>query len=279
MAFQLPTGWRHHRHQPSRFRHRRFGLWRDAPGVPASARNITWLRPPAQRPVPHALSPAIQTIWSKEILFQAMPVLRFEQFAVKKTELGVMPGLTVNFMRYNNLPIPSGPLVEGIRMQTLAITAQQYRITVAEQGQGIAMSELLLNASFDDVLASSSRLLGRSMATYMDLEARSTIQSASSVVYGYSDHGPRPHHRPWHLQRRHAGRRHRPAHRQPGRRLLRSPRLRSRMRRPGAGDQEHPPPGRHLRLLHPPGAEPPAPGHPGVHRGHEVRRTGQLHAR
>ena len=55
------------------------------------------------------LSPAIQTIWSKEILFQAMPVLRFEQFAVKKTELGVMPGLTVNFMRYNNLPIPSGP--------------------------------------------------------------------------------------------------------------------------------------------------------------------------
>ena len=32
------------------------------------------------------LSPAIQQIWSKEILFQAMPVLRFEQFAVKKTE-------------------------------------------------------------------------------------------------------------------------------------------------------------------------------------------------
>lgn len=28
------------------------------------------------------LTPAIQTIWSKEILFQAMPILRFEQFAV-----------------------------------------------------------------------------------------------------------------------------------------------------------------------------------------------------
>ncbi len=33
------------------------------------------------------LSPAIQVIWSKEILFQSMPVLRYEQFAVKKTEL------------------------------------------------------------------------------------------------------------------------------------------------------------------------------------------------
>lgn len=28
------------------------------------------------------LSPVIQTIWSKEILFQALPILRFEQFAV-----------------------------------------------------------------------------------------------------------------------------------------------------------------------------------------------------
>ena len=132
------------------------------------------------------LSPAIQTIWSKEILFQAMPVLRFEQFAVKKTELGVMPGLTVNFMRYNNLPIPSGPLVEGIRMKTHGISAQQYRITVAEQGFGVAVSELLLNASFDDVMASASRLLGRNMALYMDVQARETLQSASSVVYGYS---------------------------------------------------------------------------------------------
>ena len=50
-----------------------------------------------------SLAPAIQVIWSKEILFQSMPVLRFEQFAVKKTELGVQPGLQINFMRYNNL--------------------------------------------------------------------------------------------------------------------------------------------------------------------------------
>ena len=131
------------------------------------------------------MGPAIQTVWSKEILFQAMPVLRFEQFAVKKTELGVMPGLTVNFMRYNNLPIPSGPLVEGIRMKTYGITAQQYRITVAEHGFAIAVSELLLNASFDDVMASASRLLGRNMALYMDTQARETLQSATSTVYGY----------------------------------------------------------------------------------------------
>ena len=48
--------------------------------------------------------------------------------AVKKTELGVQPGLTINFMRYNNLGAASA-LVEGVRMQTNALTASQFSIT------------------------------------------------------------------------------------------------------------------------------------------------------
>lgn len=133
------------------------------------------------------LTPAIQTIWSKEILFQSMPILRFEQFAVKKTELGVQPGLTINFMRYNNLGDAS-QLVEGVRMETNALTASQFSITVAEQGYAVAVSELLLNASFDDVMASASRLLGRNMALYLDKSARDTLLQASSVIYGYNKH-------------------------------------------------------------------------------------------
>lgn len=134
------------------------------------------------------LSQAIQTIWSKEILFQSMPILRFEQFAVKKTELGVQPGLTINFMRYNNLGAAS-QLVEGVRMQTNALTASQFSITVAEHGYAVAVSELLLNASFDDVMASASRLLGRNMATYLDVSARDTLMQATSVLYGYDKTG------------------------------------------------------------------------------------------
>ncbi len=130
------------------------------------------------------LGQAIQTIWSKEILFQSMPILRFEQFAVKKTELGVQPGLTINFMRYNNLGA-ANQLVEGVRMQTNPLSASQFSITVAEQGYAVAVSELLLNASFDDVMASASRLLGRNMALYLDLSAMNTLLQASSVLFGY----------------------------------------------------------------------------------------------
>jgi len=132
-----------------------------------------------------SLNQAIQTIWSKEILFQAMPILRFEQFAVKKTELGVAPGLRVNFLRYKNFAVDATPLTEGVRMTTNALTAEQIAITVAEHGYAVAVSELLLNASFDDVMASASRLLGRHMAQYLDVQARNTLSAATSAVFGY----------------------------------------------------------------------------------------------
>ena len=136
-----------------------------------------------------SLNQAIQTIWSKEILFQAMPILRFEQFAVKKTELGVAPGLRVNFLRYKNFSIDPTPLTEGVRMTTNALTAEQIAITVAEHGYAVAVSELLLNASFDDVMASASRLLGRHMAQYLDVQARNTLSAATSAVFGYDRSG------------------------------------------------------------------------------------------
>jgi N4-gp56 family major capsid protein len=135
------------------------------------------------------LSQAIQTIWSKEILFQAMPILRFEQFAVKKTELGVAPGLRVNFLRYKNFSVDATPLTEGVRMSTNALTAEQIAITVAEHGYAVAVSELLLNASFDDIMASASRLLGRHMAQYLDIQARDTLSAATSATFGYDRSG------------------------------------------------------------------------------------------
>jgi N4-gp56 family major capsid protein len=114
-----------------------------------------------------------------------MPILRFEQFAVKKTELGVAPGLRVNFLRYKNFAVDPTPLTEGVRMTTNALTAEQIAITVAEHGYAVAVSELLLNASFDDVMASASRLLGRQMAQYLDVQARNTLSAATSAVFGY----------------------------------------------------------------------------------------------
>ena len=45
----------------------------------------------------------VRAVYSKEIEFQAMPIMKFVQFADVKTELGTQPGLTIQMMTYNNL--------------------------------------------------------------------------------------------------------------------------------------------------------------------------------
>lgn len=103
---------------------------------------------------------------------------------MKKTELGVAPGLQVNFLRWRNLD-GAKTLVEGVRMETASLSAEQIVISVAEQGFAVAVTELLLNASFDDVMASAARLLGRNMASFLDGQCRDVLMNAVSVLYGY----------------------------------------------------------------------------------------------
>jgi len=130
----------------------------------------------------YQLSEAIMQIYSKEIYFWAQPVLRFEQFTVKKEELGVSPGLTVNMLRYNNLP-HGGSLTEGIRLQTNTLTGNQILITVTEHGNAVSTSELLLQTSFDDVMSSTAKLLGYDYAKVLDAELRDNFVGCTNVQY------------------------------------------------------------------------------------------------
>jgi N4-gp56 family major capsid protein len=55
---------------------------------------------------------------------------------------------------------------------------RQRQMCIRDSGKAVAVTELLLNAAFDDVMASSSRLLGRHMAQVMDGEARDALYAA-----------------------------------------------------------------------------------------------------
>jgi N4-gp56 family major capsid protein len=129
-----------------------------------------------------SLSQAVLTVYSKDIMFHAQPVLRYAQFATKKTELGVTPGLKITFMRYNNLDL-GGALEEDTPMGTQALTASQVHIEVKEYGNAVKVSELLLQSSFDDVLASGARLLGLDYAKVADIMFRNAILASPNVYY------------------------------------------------------------------------------------------------
>lgn len=133
------------------------------------------------------LSDSIIEVYSREILFEAQPLLRFEQFVTRKEELGVMPGEQINFLRYSSIADGDTALTETSNMTKNAITASQISITVGEQGYATQFTERLLQASFDDVMASASKLLGMHYANRLDSRIRDVLLTAANVKYAGSN--------------------------------------------------------------------------------------------
>ena len=129
-----------------------------------------------------------RVVYSREIEFKALPVMRFFQFATVKTELGTTPGLTIQMLTYDNLKL-GGKLTEGTRMTTQALSSSMKSITVEEKGNAVAVSELLLQSSFDDVMASATALLGRDYALVLDCELRDTALKGTNKVYASKANG------------------------------------------------------------------------------------------
>lgn len=134
------------------------------------------------------LDNAVRVVYSKEIEFKAMPNLRFFQFATVKTELGTTPGLTIQMLTYDNVKL-GGKLTEGVRINGQAMSTSMKSITVHEHGNAITVSQLLLVASFDDIMASATTLLARDYALVLDCALRDTALSGTNVVYARQEDG------------------------------------------------------------------------------------------
>lgn len=130
----------------------------------------------------------VRMVYSKEIEFKALPNMRFMQFATVKTELGVEPGLTISMLTYDNLRL-GGALTEMTSMQTQALSGSTKQITVSEYGNAVAVSELLVQSSFDDIMASTTTLLGRDYALVVDCELRDVALSGTNRVFASKNDG------------------------------------------------------------------------------------------
>lgn len=132
------------------------------------------------------LTQTIIDVYSRDIWFAAQPVLRFEQFAVKKTDLQAAPGTQIRITVYNNLTLGAA-LTEGTAIVPQALGTTQKTISVTEFGNAVSVSELLLQASFDDVMGSAAKLLGIDYAKTLDTKLRDTvIANTTNIVYAGS---------------------------------------------------------------------------------------------
>ena len=119
-----------------------------------------------------------RVVYSKEILMQATPILKWAQFAQKKTDLSVLPGHTLQMTRMANIkrgtrlgeigvdqseadayntahPTHRVKAQSSIPMNKLSTSTRDIR--VYEYGNGISISEMELQTAIEDTLNIASK--------------------------------------------------------------------------------------------------------------------------
>lgn len=129
------------------------------------------------------IPPAVRDFYSREILYQAQPRLRFVQFAKVKRDLQAVKGKSIVFTKYHNLT-GGGEIEEHEVLTPDGISASEVSIAVKEQAKSIQVTELLLRTSLHDVLGEASKLLANNMAIVLDSQLRDTCLRTPNVVYG-----------------------------------------------------------------------------------------------
>lgn len=130
-----------------------------------------------------AIPQAVRDFYSREVLFQAQPRLRFVQFAKVKRDLQAVRGKSIVFVKYGNLA-GGGSLEESDVLTPEGMTTSEVVIPVKEQANSVQVTEYLLRTSLLDVLGDASKLLANNMAQVLDGQFRDCVLQTTNVVYG-----------------------------------------------------------------------------------------------
>jgi len=122
----------------------------------------------------------ILTVHTNDLILSAMPVMRYDQFAVVRTDLTKSPGDTLSFQKYANLT-RGGALAEDVDLETKTMSKTAVPISVTEYGNAVGLTSKFLTLSFMDEMQNASILLGRDYAIVTDAMLRDALFSGTQT--------------------------------------------------------------------------------------------------
>ena len=126
---------------------------------------------------------SIRAVYSREIIRNAQPKLRFAQFAKKKTDLQTTPGSSIKFTKYGNIQ-KGGKLTEGVNIDEKAMSNSEINVFVEEYGNAVKISEKAIQLSVHDELREASIALANDMALVLDDAIKETALQTTNQLYG-----------------------------------------------------------------------------------------------
>ena len=120
----------------------------------------------------------ILKLHTNDVLFEAMPVMRYDQFAVVRTDLQAEPGDTITFSKYGNLT-RGGKIAEDADLVRRSMSKTSIPIVVTEYGNAVGLTAKFMTLSFMDEMSNASILLGRDYAIVTDMMLRDALFSGT----------------------------------------------------------------------------------------------------
>lgn len=120
----------------------------------------------------------ILTVHTNDLLFEAMPIMRYDQFAVVRRDLQAQPGDTISFSKYGNLT-RGGTIAENADLEAKSMSKTAITISVTEYGNAVGLTAKYLTLAFMDEMQTASILLGRDYAEVTDAMLRDAVMSGT----------------------------------------------------------------------------------------------------
>lgn len=128
------------------------------------------------------LTAEMKTYYDKNLIENAKPNLVHSQFGQKR----VVPkneGKTIQFRKYDPLPVATTPLTEGVtpdgkKLKVTAITAE-----LKQYGDYVAISDMLELTAIDNNILESQELLGDQAGRTLDTVTREILNGGTNVQY------------------------------------------------------------------------------------------------
>ena len=126
---------------------------------------------------------SLRDFYTQEIIREAMPRLRFAQFAKKRTDLTTNAGDSITFSKYSRIT-RGGKLSENVNIDEKKLTNSKVSIGVTEYGNAVSVTEKAIQLSLHNELEEASIALGNDMAQVLDTELMDVAFSTTNVIYG-----------------------------------------------------------------------------------------------
>ena len=125
-----------------------------------------------------------KTFYDRTLLSRLTPNVVFLQHGQKRT-IPKREGATVNFRRFNSLPVITEPLTEGVPPAGSSLNITPITATVAGYGDYVLLSDLLDMAGIDPVATETLEAQGEQAAVSLDTIVRNVVAAGTNVLYAY----------------------------------------------------------------------------------------------